>query len=101
MSEASAEPGASSAPVEAIPQYFDGMFRQARVTAVEDERVLVSISDTANAEVPRDEFDEAPELGTDVTVYIDSTIPRRSESLYGLERESRPSRALSHPRPSL
>ena len=63
-----------------IPQYLDGTFRTATVTSVESDKVRVSLTDVAEAEVPSEEFAEPPAVGDRFSVFVDTTVrgdPRR------------------------
>ncbi|MEM7674785.1 MAG: S1 RNA-binding domain-containing protein [Myxococcota bacterium] len=72
MTDAAAE---SVAP-EPIPQYLDGTFRSAKVLNVESDRIIVSVSERARAEIPSDEFGATPAVGDTFTVFVDTTIRR-------------------------
>ena len=57
-----------------VPKYLDGLFLEARVTAVASDRIKVKVSDDAVAEIPADEFAAPPAIDDTFTVFVDSTI---------------------------
>ena len=57
-----------------IPKYLDGTFRSATVAEVRGDAIVVSLTPTAQAEVPADEFDPAPAVGDTFEVFVDTTI---------------------------
>lgn len=62
------------APNDGVPEYLDGTFRKATVTAVERNKIRVSLSNVASGEIPDHEFAEPPAVGDTFKVYVDTTI---------------------------
>ncbi len=71
-----------------VPEYLDGRFLVARVTQVDDNRIRVAVSETAEGEIPADEFDSSPAVGDTFTVFVDSTIRGNPNRYYASKEKA-------------